>query len=58
MRYIERYFEVGQGFQRHVNVALRRSVERGVLLQVRGVGASGSFKINKEKAISSRNKVE
>lgn len=34
----------------HLKVALRRGVEKGTLKQVKGVGASGSFKVEKVKA--------
>merc|ERR1719339_375020 len=33
----------------HVKVALRRGVERGLLKQVKGTGANGSFKVVKLK---------
>ena len=40
-----------------MKLAIKRNVTRGVLLQLRGTGASGSFKINKEALKSFRNQV-
>lgn len=50
VKFIGENYDVGVGYERQVNQALKRGVSRGTLLQVRGTGASGSFKINKEKA--------
>lgn len=50
VKFIGETYDVGVGYERQVNQALKRGVSRGTLLQVRGTGASGSFKINKEKA--------
>ena len=48
--YIGENYRVVTGYEKQVNLALKRGVNRGVLLQVRGMGASGSFKINKDGA--------
>lgn len=50
VKFIGENYDVGVGYERQVNQALKRGVSRGTLLQVRGTGASGSFKINKDKA--------
>ena len=50
VKFIGENYDVGAAYERQVNLALKRGVSRGTLLQVRGVGATGSFKINKEKA--------
>lgn len=47
VKYIGENYRVGCGYEKQVNLALKRGVNRGLLLQVRGMGASGSFKINK-----------
>ena len=44
-----------QGFESLVKQALKRCVNKNILVQVKGTGASGSFKINKE--IKNINKV-
>ena len=50
VKFIGENYDVGAGYERQVNLALKRGVSRGTLLQVRGTGASGSFKINKGNA--------
>ena len=44
-----------QGFESLVKQALKRCVSKNILVQVKGTGASGSFKVNKE--IKNINKV-
>ena len=36
------------GFESLVKQALKRCVNKNILVQVKGTGASGSFKVNKE----------
>ena len=50
VKFIGENYDVGAAYERQVNMALKRGVSRGTLLQVRGMGATGSFKLNKEKA--------
>ena len=45
-----------QGFESLVKQALKRCVNKNILVQVKGTGASGSFKVNKE--IKNINKVK
>ena len=45
LKYIQANFTVGTGAPNHLKLALRRSVEKKTLLQVKGKGASGSFKL-------------
>ncbi|XP_067878466.1 histone H1.3-like [Heterodontus francisci] len=40
----------GKTFGRRINVSIRRHVDKGTLVQTKGKGASGSFKLPKEKA--------
>ncbi|XP_067878487.1 histone H1-like [Heterodontus francisci] len=40
----------GKKFGRRINVLIRRHVDKGTLVQTKGKGASGSFKLPKEKA--------
>lgn len=47
-KYIKANYKVGDGVGTHLKLALRRGVEAKVLVQVKGTGASGSFKVNKE----------
>ena len=37
-------------FRKQIILALKRGVAKGLLVQVRGCGGSGSFKINREVA--------
>ena len=47
-KYIKANYKVGDGVGTHLKLALKRGVEAKVLVQVKGTGASGSFKVNKE----------
>ena len=47
LKYIRSNFKVSEGFETHVKLALKRGVTNGVLVQPKGTGASGSFKVAK-----------
>lgn len=47
-KYIKANYKVGDGAGTHLKLALKRGVEAKVIVQVKGTGASGSFKVNKE----------
>ena len=44
-KYITANYKVGDGALTHVKLALKRGVVSGALVQVKGAGASGSFKL-------------
>ena len=46
-KYVKANYKVGE-VSTHLKLALKRGVAAGVLVQVKGTGASGSFKVNKE----------
>ena len=43
-KYIQANFKVGDGFENHLKMALRRGVANGTLIHTKGIGAAGSFK--------------
>jgi len=45
VKYISANYKVGEGANTHVKLALKRGVAGGALKQVKGTGASGSFKL-------------
>merc|ERR1711973_498911 len=45
VKYISANYKVGDGANTHVKLALKRGVASGDLKQVKGTGASGSFKL-------------
>jgi histone H1/5 len=47
LKYINANYKVGDSAGTHVKLALKRSVTSGALKQVKGTGASGSFKLVK-----------
>jgi len=47
MKYVQVNYKVGDNVASHMKVALKRGVNSGCFVQVKGVGASGSFKLNK-----------
>merc|ERR1711970_436191 len=47
-KYIKANFKVGEGFETHMKLALKRGVVSGALSQPKGTGASGSFKVAKK----------
>ena len=46
-KYICANYKVGPTYNAHLKMALKRGVESGALVQTKGTGASGSFKIAK-----------
>lgn len=59
IKHIGSNYKVGEGFETHVKLALKRGVSKGVLIQTKGTGASGSFKLAKqEKPAAPAKKVE
>ena len=48
-KYIKDHYKVGEGFEVHVKMALKRGVNGGTLVQTKGTGASGSFRIKKKE---------
>lgn len=49
-KYIKAHYKVGENFDVHVKMALKRGVTNGSLIQTKGSGASGSFKLAKKEA--------
>ena len=49
-KYIKTHYKVGDNTDVHVRMALKRGVASGKLSQVKGTGASGSFKLKKKEA--------
>ena len=47
IKYIKANYKVGENCEVHTKLALKRAVAAGKLTQVKGMGASGSFKITK-----------
>lgn len=45
LKYIQANYKVGDGASTHVKLALKRGVASAALKQVKGAGASGSFKL-------------
>jgi len=45
LKYVQANYKVGDGASTHVKLALKRGVAGGALKQVKGTGASGSFKL-------------
>lgn len=48
LKYIKANFKGVDGAEHHLKAALKRGVENKTLVQVKGVGASGSFRLNKD----------
>ncbi|XP_031555771.1 histone H1-beta, late embryonic-like [Actinia tenebrosa] len=46
-KYIKGNYKVGDKCGHHLKLALKRMSEKGILVHTKGVGASGSFKLNK-----------
>ena len=46
VKYIASNYQVGDNVNQHVKLALKRAVTKGSLKQVKGTGASGSFKLS------------
>ena len=45
LKYVQSNYKVSDGANTHVKLALKRGVASGALKQVKGTGASGSFKV-------------
>ena len=56
MKYIGANYKVGESAKTHVKMALKRGVASGSLKQVKGVGASGSFKLAAAKVEPAKKK--
>jgi histone H1/5 len=56
-KYIGSHYKVGEGFEVHVKMNLKRCVTKGVLIQTKGTGASGSFKLAKKETSAPAKKV-
>ena len=55
LKYVQTNYKVSDGASTHVKLALKRGVVGGALKQVKGAGASGSFKLaEKPKAIKKK----
>ena len=50
-KYICANYKVGPKYSSHFKMALRRGVENGALVQTKGAGASGSFKLAKAEPV-------
>lgn len=48
LKYIGANYKVSDGFEAHARLALKRMVTAGTLIQTKGTGASGSFKVAKK----------
>ena len=48
LKYIEANNKVSEGANRHLKAALKRCVANGLIKQVKGCGASGSFKLGEK----------
>lgn len=48
LKYIQTNYKVGDGAGTHLKLALKRGVASGALKQVKGTGASGSFKLTEK----------
>lgn len=50
VKYIKANYKVGDNADTHIKMALKRGVTSAVLVQAKGAGASGSFKVKKVEA--------
>merc|ERR1712018_483212 len=50
LKHIQANYKVGDSANTHIKMALKRGVASGALVQVKGTGASGSFKLAKKAA--------
>jgi len=48
VKYIGANYKVGDGYEVHVRLGIKRMVQSGALVQTKGTGASGSFKLAKK----------
>ncbi len=51
IKYIQANYKVNDNSNTHVKLALKRGVASAVLIQVKGTGASGSFKLAKKEKV-------
>ena len=51
LKYVVSNYKVGDGASTHLKLALKRGVASGALKQVKGTGASGSFKVADNKKV-------
>ena len=56
LKYIGANYKVSDGFEAHARLALKRMVTAGTLVQTKGTGASGSFKLAKKQAEPAKKK--
>ena len=56
-KYIQANYKVGEGFESHLKLALRRGVTQGTLVHTKGIGAAGSFKLVKKDEAKPKRKV-
>lgn len=56
LKYLGANYKVGDGFEAHARLALKRMVTAGVLIQTKGTGASGSFKVAKKSTEPAKKK--
>ena len=55
-KYIVANYKVGDSVNTHLKLALKRSVASGALIQVKGTGASGSFKLAAKPKVAKKPK--
>ena len=55
-KYIDANYKVGDNSGNYVKLALKRGVTSGALLQTKGAGASGSFKVAKKEVVKKEKK--
>ena len=56
-KYIQANYSVGEGFESHLKLALRRGVSSGLFVHTKGVGAAGSFKLVKKDVVKPKKPV-
>lgn len=57
LKYIKANYKVGDSCDTHVKLGLKRAVVAGTLKQVKGTGASGSFKLGEKPKVAKPKKV-
>ncbi|MGY8822232.1 MAG: histone H1/H5 family protein [Pseudomonadales bacterium] len=57
LKYIKANYKVGDSCDTHVKLGLKRAVVAGTLKQVKGTGASGSFKLAEKPKVAKPKKV-
>lgn len=56
LKYIGANYKVSEGYETHARLALKRMVTSGTLIQTKGTGASGSFKVAKKSTEPAKKK--